>query len=86
MAAFKNSFGTKSTLNTSDGQVNYFSLRKLADSGFNGIDRLPFSIKILLENLVRNKDGIIIKRSYPLAGYRRQKLRYGKFTRLGNME
>ena len=60
MADFKNSFGTKSTLNTSDGQVNYFSLSKLADSGFSGIDRLPFSIKILLENLVRNEDGNII--------------------------
>ncbi|MBU4419592.1 MAG: aconitate hydratase AcnA, partial [Proteobacteria bacterium] len=63
MAILKNSFGTKSTLNTSDGQVNYFSLSKLADSGFTGIDRLPFSIKILLENLVRNEDGIIIKTS-----------------------
>jgi len=61
MAILKNSFETKSTLNTSDGQVNYFSLSKLADSGFNGIDRLPFSIKILLENLVRNEDGVIIK-------------------------
>ena len=60
MADSKNSFGTKSTLNTSDGQVNYFSLSKLADSGFSGIDRLPFSIKILLENLVRNEDGNII--------------------------
>jgi aconitate hydratase A / 2-methylisocitrate dehydratase len=63
MADFKNSFGTKSTLNTSDGQVNYFSLSKLADSGFTGIDRLPFSIKILLENLVRNEDSNIIKKS-----------------------
>jgi len=63
MAILKNSFGTKSTLNTSDGQVNYFSLSKLADSGFTEINRLPFSIKVLLENLVRNEDGITIKRS-----------------------
>ncbi len=83
MTGSKNSFGTKSTLNTSDGQVNYFSLSKLADSGFTGIDRLPFSIKVLLENLVRNEDGIIIKRSYAIACNCRQKLRYWQFTRLG---
>lgn len=60
MTDFKNSFGTISTLNTADGPVEYFSLSKLADSGFTGIDRLPFSIKILLENLVRNEDGKVI--------------------------
>jgi aconitate hydratase len=61
MADFKNSFGARSTLNTAEGPVRYFSLSKLADSGFARIERLPFSIKILLENLVRNEDGIIIK-------------------------
>jgi len=60
MANFKNSFGARSTLNTAEGPVGYFSLSKLANSGFTGIDRLPFSIKILLENLVRNEDGNII--------------------------
>jgi len=63
MADFKNSFGARSTLNTAEGPVRYFSLSKLADSGFTGIDRLPFSIKILLENLVRNEDSNIIKKS-----------------------
>jgi aconitate hydratase len=60
MANFKNSFGARLILNTTEGPVGYFSLSKLADSGFTGIDRLPFSIKILLENLVRNEDGNII--------------------------
>jgi len=60
MTEFKNSFGAKSILNTAEGHVEYFSLSKLADSGFTGIDRLPFSIKILLENLVRNEDGNVI--------------------------
>ena len=60
MADFKNSFGTRSTFSTHEGPVRYFSLSKLADSGFSGIDRLPFSIKVLLENLVRNEDGHII--------------------------
>ena len=55
-----NSFGARATLNTAEGPVRYFSLSRLEDSGFTGIDRLPFSIKILLENLVRNEDGNII--------------------------
>ncbi len=60
MRAYKNSFGTESTLMTSDGPVKYFSLDKLSNSGFADLDRFPFSIKILLENLVRNEDGALI--------------------------
>jgi aconitate hydratase len=36
----------------------FFSLRALAERpGFEGVDRLPFSLKILLENLLRREDG-----------------------------
>jgi len=55
-----NSFQTKSTLATSDGDVTFFSLDKLANTGFQNIHALPYSIKILLENLLRNEDGSII--------------------------
>ncbi|MCG2830589.1 MAG: aconitate hydratase AcnA, partial [Desulfobacteraceae bacterium] len=72
MTGFKNSFGARSTLNTAEGPVRYFSLSKLADSGFTEIERLPFSIKILLENLVRNEDGniITIKNIENMAGWK----------------
>jgi aconitate hydratase len=37
---------------------DFFSLPALAArDGFNGVDRLPFSLKILLENLLRREDG-----------------------------
>ena len=60
MTACKNSFGASSTLNTSDGPVVYYDLKKIADSGFVDIDCFPFCIKILLENLLRNEDGIVV--------------------------
>ena len=63
MAANTNSFGTRSELASPVGPVTYYSLEKLADAGFDGIDRLPFSIRILLENLLRNEDSVLIAKS-----------------------
>ena len=60
MPICKNSFGARSILNTPDGPVIYFSLDKLSSAGLADIDRLPFCIKILLENLVRNENGILV--------------------------
>ncbi|MCJ7774192.1 MAG: aconitase family protein, partial [Desulfobacterales bacterium] len=60
MADSKNSFQTKSTIMTSYGDVTFFSLNKLVNAGFKNIDLLPYSIKVLLENLLRNEDGSII--------------------------
>ncbi|MBW2567922.1 MAG: aconitate hydratase AcnA [Deltaproteobacteria bacterium] len=56
----KNSFGTKSILNTPDGPVIYFSLEKLSITGLADLDSLPFCIKILLENLIRNENNILV--------------------------
>ena len=36
---------------------DYFSLAALAETGFGDIARLPFSLKVLLENLLRHEDG-----------------------------
>ncbi|MEA3416460.1 MAG: aconitate hydratase AcnA [Thermodesulfobacteriota bacterium] len=60
MTGCKNSFGTSSILNTPDGPVVYYDLKKIADSGFADIHSFPFCIKILLENLLRNEDGILV--------------------------
>lgn len=56
----KDSFSVKSNLKIDGNDITYFSLNKLADNGFPEIDKLPFSIKILLENLLRNEDGKLI--------------------------
>ena len=35
----------------------YYSLPAAEKNGLKGISRLPFSLKVLLENLLRNEDG-----------------------------
>ena len=56
----KNTFGARSTLAAVGGAVTYFHLEMLAKAGLANLDRLPFSVKILLENLLRNEDGRLV--------------------------
>ena len=51
------SFGTREFISVSGKTAIIFSLSKLSAQGIGNIDRLPFSIKILLENALRNEDG-----------------------------
>ena len=60
MTECTNSFNTRQTLDSEDGQFFFYSLNQLERSGFSGIDRLPFSIRVLLENLLRHEDNILI--------------------------
>jgi aconitate hydratase len=59
MSLCKNSFNTRTSFRAGDQTFTYFSLSKFADSGFSDINRFPFSIKILLENLLRNEDSFL---------------------------
>jgi len=52
-----NPFGAEWALVSQAGTVRFYSLAKLANRGIGKIDRLPFSIRVLLENLLRNVDG-----------------------------
>ncbi|HEX9209400.1 MAG TPA: aconitate hydratase AcnA, partial [Bradyrhizobium sp.] len=52
-----NSFGTEGTLSVGN---TTFKLHRLA--GLEGGERLPFSLKVLLENLLRNEDGRSVKK------------------------
>ncbi|ADV83573.1 aconitate hydratase AcnA [Terriglobus saanensis] len=49
------SFQAASTLISGDQRVHFFRLHALADEGIN-LDRLPFALRILLENLLRCED------------------------------
>jgi aconitate hydratase len=55
------SFGTRASLSYGGRHAHYFSLVALEAKGFPGIARLPFSLKILLENLLRHEDGRFVK-------------------------
>ena len=52
-----NTFGTQRTLSTGGGPVRYYSLPALEAAGYPGVARLPYSLKILLENMLRREDG-----------------------------
>lgn len=53
----KNPFGARATLNTGSGQARYYRLARLEEMGITSLARLPFSIRILLESLLRHCDG-----------------------------
>jgi aconitate hydratase len=52
-----NSFDSKTTLASGGPSYTYYKLPALTARGFN-LSRLPFSLKILLENLLRREDGL----------------------------
>src|SRR4051812_6502286 len=55
------SYATSSRLEYAGRQAHYYSLTALQAKGFPGVARLPFSLKILLENLLRHEDGRFVK-------------------------
>ncbi|HVU47892.1 MAG TPA: aconitate hydratase AcnA [Terracidiphilus sp.] len=52
-----NSFASRAILKSGSESYTIFRLPALAERGFN-LSRLPFSLKILLENLLRREDGV----------------------------
>ncbi len=52
----KNSFGTRQTLNVDGANFALYSLGALESGGYPGVSRLPYSLKILLENMLRRED------------------------------
>ena len=63
MSAPANSFQTKTTLRGSDRDFSIWSLGVLIEAGFGAVRTLPFSLKVLLENLLRREDGRTVKRA-----------------------
>ncbi|HNC74402.1 MAG TPA: aconitase family protein, partial [Elusimicrobiota bacterium] len=55
-----NSFGTK--VHLTPGGPHYFRLPTLEEKGVANVSRLPYSIRILLENALRNEDGRLVTR------------------------
>ncbi len=56
----QNTFHTRTALTAGGRSVDYFSLPALA-ARFPSVGRLPFSLRILLENLLRREDGAFVK-------------------------
>lgn len=61
------SFKCAKTLKVGSKTYVYYSLPAAEKNGLKGISKLPFSMKVLLENLLRNEDGRSVKKEDILA-------------------
>ena len=55
-----NSFGARDTFETGNGTAGIHRIAKLEELGLGAVSRLPFSLRILLEAVLRNCDGYIV--------------------------
>ncbi len=58
----KNSYKSLNTLNINSKDYKYYSLAEAEKNGLSGISRLPKSLKVLLENLLRYEDDLTVTR------------------------
>src|SRR5262245_24013945 len=74
MKAISDHFGSLSQFKTPSGEFSFYRLGKLAEAHLGEVDRLPFSVKILLENALRNcgKPGFTPGVVETLAGWKAQ--------------
>ena len=59
----KNSFSAKSTLTAGGKEYVFYSLPKAEKGGAGDLTRLPYSLKVLAENLLRNEDGKAVSKA-----------------------
>ncbi|EDQ35147.1 aconitate hydratase 1 [Hoeflea phototrophica DFL-43] len=67
MAKSLDSFNCRSTLSVDGTDYTYYSLIEAEKNGLTGVAALPFSMKVILENLLRNEDGRTVKKDDILA-------------------
>jgi len=60
MSQTNNKLNALSTLKIPSGNVKYYSLKTIQENFGGDFSRLPVSIRILLENVVRNYDGTVV--------------------------
>lgn len=62
MATSLDSFNCRTTLTAAGKEYTYFNLKTAEKNGLSGVSNLPFSMKVILENLLRNEDGRTVKK------------------------
>src|SRR5260370_15787246 len=60
MGGYNDVFRARGILKSAGGTVSYYQLEALAKRGVQGLDRLPFTVKILLENALRHAGGELV--------------------------
>ena len=59
----KNSYNSLKTINIDGKDYQYFSLLEAEKNGLSGISKLPKSLKVLLENLLRYEDDLTVTKN-----------------------
>jgi aconitate hydratase len=59
----KNTLNTRKNLTVKQKKYQYFSLPALEEAGLKNISKLPFSLKVLLENLLRHEDDVTVSQT-----------------------
>jgi len=60
---WKNSYKSLSELEIKNNKFKYYSLKKAEENGLEGISKLPKSLKVLLENLLRYEDELSVTKN-----------------------
>ncbi len=60
MASDSNPFNARSSFSTSQGEMGFYDLAALSRQGIGHVDRLPYSLRVILEAMLRNVDGFIV--------------------------
>ena len=59
----KNSYNSLSDISVDGKNYKYYSLKKAEENGLEGISKLPKSLKVLLENLLRYEDDLSVNKN-----------------------
>ena len=60
MTTHNDVFGARTTLQGASDSIIYYQLDALTKRGITGLERLPFTVKIILENLLRHAGGELV--------------------------
>ena len=58
----KNTFNSKSKININNQNYTYYSIAEAEKNGLDGVSKLPKSLKVLLENLLRYEDDLTVNK------------------------
>ena len=57
-------FRSRKSFELNGKTYNYYDLKAIEEAGLGKVDRLPFSIRVLLESVIRQYDGHVIKEEH----------------------
>ncbi|WP_209122257.1 aconitate hydratase AcnA [Alkalihalobacillus sp. BA299] len=59
-----NTFNARSSFEANGKKYDYYRLQALEEAGVGKVSKLPYSIKVLLESVLRQEDGFVIKKEH----------------------